>query len=69
MIGLVSTEVNSSLIDSFTVLPDGLLETAPGSLFKAQGVGPFASGFRPTTPSQLFVTSAHNGTGDTEQAS
>lgn len=60
---LVGTEVNSSLIDSFTVQLDGRLKAAPGSPFKAQGVGPFGSGFRPTNPSQLFVTNAHNGTG------
>jgi hypothetical protein len=60
---LVGTEVNSSLIDSFTVQPDGLLRAAPGSPFKAEGLGPFGSGFRPTNPSQLFVTNAHNGTG------
>lgn len=60
---LVGTEVNSSLIDSFTVQPDGRLTAAPGSPFKAQGIGPFGSGFRPTNPSQLFVTNAHNGTG------
>jgi 6-phosphogluconolactonase len=60
---LVGTEVNSSLIDSFTVQPDGLLKAALGSPFKAQGVGPFGSGFRPTSPSQLFVTNAHNGAG------
>jgi len=60
---LVGTEVNSSLIDSFTVQPDGRLRAAPGSPFKAQGIGPFGSGFRPTNPSQLFVTNAHNGTG------
>ena len=60
---LVGTEVNSSLIDSFTVQPDGLLKAASGSPFKAQGVGPFGSGFRPASPSQLFVTNAHNGAG------
>ena len=60
---LVGTEVNNSLIDSFTVQPNGRLQAAPGSPFPAQGVGPFGSEFRPTNPSQLFVSNAHNGTG------
>jgi 6-phosphogluconolactonase len=60
---LVGTEVGTSLIDSFTVGFDGRLSAAPGSPFKAQGLGPFGSEFRPTNPSQLFVSNAHNGTG------
>jgi hypothetical protein len=36
---------------------------APGSPFKAEGVGPFGSEFRPTNPDQLFVSNAHNGVG------
>jgi 6-phosphogluconolactonase len=59
---LVGTRVNSSLIDSFAVNSDGRLTAAPGSPYPAQGVGPFGSEFRPTNPSQLFVTNAHNGT-------
>ena len=59
---LVGVRVNSSVIDSFTVRPDGRLTAAPGSPFPAQGVGPFGSEFRPTNPDQLFVSNAHNGT-------
>jgi hypothetical protein len=57
---LVGVRVNTSLIDSFTVGRDGRLRAASGSPFPAQGLGPFGSGFRPTDPSQLFVTNAHN---------
>ncbi len=59
---LVGTEVGLSQIDSFTVGHDGLLTTAPGSPFAAQGAGPFGSEFSPTNPNQLFVSNAHNGT-------
>ncbi|HXY43163.1 MAG TPA: beta-propeller fold lactonase family protein [Acidimicrobiales bacterium] len=58
---LVGARVATSEIDSFTVGRDGLLTAAPGSPFAAQGVGPFGSEFRPTNPSQLFVSNAHNG--------
>ncbi|MFZ0173594.1 MAG: beta-propeller fold lactonase family protein [Acidimicrobiales bacterium] len=58
---LVGTRVATSEIDSFTVGAGGLLTAAPGSPFPAQGVGPFGSEFRPTNPSQLFVSNAHNG--------
>lgn len=58
---LVGTRVGTSEIDSFTVGRDGLLAAAPGSPFAAQGIGPFGSEFRPTNPSQLFVSNAHNG--------
>ena len=37
------------------------MTAAPGSPFPAQGLGPFGSEFRPTSPSQLFVSNAHNG--------
>ncbi len=57
---LVGTEVGTSQIDSFTVGSDGLLTAAPGSPFPAEGLGPFGSEFRPTNPSQLFVSNAHN---------
>jgi 6-phosphogluconolactonase len=57
---LVGTRVGSSLIDSFVVGPNGLLSAAPGSPSPAQGLGPFGSEFRPTNPSQLFVSNAHN---------
>ena len=39
---------------------DGRLTAAPGSPFKAEGLGPFGSEFRPTDPDQLFVSNAHN---------
>jgi 6-phosphogluconolactonase len=57
---MAGTEVGTSVIDSFTVGPDGRLTAAPGSPFPAQGLGPFGSEFRPTNPSQLFVSNAHN---------
>lgn len=57
---LAGTRVGTSLIDSFTVGLDGRLTAAPGSPFPAQGLGPFGSEFRPTNPSQLFVSNAHN---------
>lgn len=58
---LIGTEINTSVIDSFTVGSDGRLTAAAGSPFLAQGLGPFGSEFRPTNPSQLFVSNAHNG--------
>ena len=57
---LVGTRVGTSQIDSFTVSFGGRLTPAPGSPFQAQGLGPFGSEFRPTDPSQLFVSNAHN---------
>jgi hypothetical protein len=60
---LIGTRVGTSQIDSFTVGFGGRLTAAPGSPFTAQGLGPFGSQFRPTSPGQLFVTNAHNGTG------
>src|SRR4051794_40828802 len=61
---LLGVRVNTSLIDSFAVGSDGRLDAAPGSPFAAQGAGPFGSEFRPTNPSQVFVSNAHNGIGD-----
>ena len=61
---LVVTLVNTSTIASFDVRRDGRLLAAPGSPFTAQGPGPFGSEFRPTNPSQLFVSNAHGGTGN-----
>jgi 6-phosphogluconolactonase len=58
---LVGARVNTSLIDSFAVGADGRLTAAPGSPFAAQGPGAFGSEFRPTDPSQLFVSNAHGG--------
>jgi 6-phosphogluconolactonase len=60
---LAGTRVGTSQIDSFAVRGDGRLITAPGSPFAAQGVGPFGSEFRPTNPTQLFVSNAHGGAG------
>jgi 6-phosphogluconolactonase (cycloisomerase 2 family) len=57
---LAATLVGTSQIDSFTVGANGRLSAAPGSPFPAQGLGPFGSEFRPTDPSQLFVSNAHN---------
>ena len=57
---LVGARVGTSLIDSFTVGGDGLLTAAAASPFPAQGLGPFGSEFRPTDPTQLFVSNAHN---------
>jgi 6-phosphogluconolactonase (cycloisomerase 2 family) len=56
---LVGTRIATSQIDSFDVGRDGRLRPAPGSPFPAQGPGPFGSQFRPTDPSQLFVSNAH----------
>ncbi len=60
---LVVTLVNTSTIASFNVRFDGRLVAATGSPFPAQGPGPFGSEFRPTSPSQLFVSNAHGGEG------
>jgi 6-phosphogluconolactonase len=60
---LVGTRVGTSAIDSFKVRSDGRLKKAPGSPFPAQGPGPFGSEFRPTNPSQLFVSNAHGPAG------
>jgi 6-phosphogluconolactonase len=61
---LIGVRVNPSQIDSFTVGFDGRLTAAPGSPFTAQAAGPFGSEFRPTNPSQLFVSNAHAGAGN-----
>ena len=61
---LAGTRVNTSQIDSFTVDRFGRLHAAPGSPYAAQGVGPFGSEFRPTDPSELYVSNAHGGTGN-----
>jgi hypothetical protein len=60
---LVGTRDNTSLIDSFTVHLDGRLVAAPGSPFPAQSLGPIGAEFRPTNPSQLYVSNAHAGAG------
>jgi 6-phosphogluconolactonase len=61
---LVGTRDNTSLIDSFKVLPNGRLAAAAGSPFAAQSLCPIGSEFRPTNPSQLFVSNAHAGAGN-----
>jgi 6-phosphogluconolactonase len=61
---LVVPLVNTSMIESFRVSWDGRLIAAPGSPIAAQGPGPFGSEFRPTNPSQLFVSNAHGGEGN-----
>jgi 6-phosphogluconolactonase len=61
---LVVTLVNTATIASYDVRFDGRLVAAPGSPFAAQGPGPFGSEFRPTNPSQLFVSNAHGGEGN-----
>ena len=60
---LVGTRTGTSLIDSFVVLPDGRLLAAQGSPFTGQGLGQLGAEFSPASPSQLFVSNAHNGAG------
>jgi 6-phosphogluconolactonase (cycloisomerase 2 family) len=60
---LVGTRDTTSLIDSFAVGDDGRLVAAPGSPDPAQSLGPIGSEFRPTNPSQLYVSNAHAGPG------
>ena len=57
----VGPSTGPSYIDSFVMSPDGRLSAAPGSPFPAQRIGPFGSQFRPTDPTQLFVSNAHDG--------
>ncbi len=61
---LVGARVGTSLIDSFTVGRDGRLTAAAGSPFAAEGAGPFGSEFRPTDPTELYVSNAHGGPGN-----
>ncbi|MEO6511695.1 MAG: beta-propeller fold lactonase family protein, partial [Nocardioides sp.] len=61
---LVGTRDNTSLIDSFAVRSNGRLVAAVGSPFPAQSLGPIGAEFRPTNPSQLFVSNAHAGPGN-----
>jgi 6-phosphogluconolactonase len=60
---LIGTRTGTSLIDSFVVLPGGRLLAAKGSPFTGQGLGQLGAEFSPASPSQLFVSNAHNGTG------
>ena len=57
----VGPDSGPSFIDSFAVGGDGRLSSAPGSPFPSQAVGPFGSEFRPTNPSELYVSNAHGG--------
>ena len=57
----VGPSAGPSYIDSFRVGFFGYLTAAPGSPIPAQRIGPFGSEFRPTNPSQLFVSNAHDG--------
>jgi len=58
---LIGTRTGTSQIDSFLVLPGGRLLAAPGSPFTGQGLGQLGAEFSPTSPSELFVSNAHNG--------
>jgi 6-phosphogluconolactonase len=58
---VAGTRVGTGLVDSFNVRRDGLLDAATGSPFPSQGPGPIGAEFRPTNPSQLFVSNAHGG--------
>jgi 6-phosphogluconolactonase (cycloisomerase 2 family) len=60
---LIGARTNTSLIDSFVVLPNGRLLAAQGSPFTGQGAGQLGAEFSPANPSQLFVSNAHNGAG------
>ena len=66
---LVGTRIATSEIDSFTVGRNGLLTSAIGSPFSAQGFDPaqgygqLGSEFSPTKPDQLFVSDAHTAAG------
>jgi DNA-binding beta-propeller fold protein YncE len=60
---LIGTRTGTSQIDSFVVLPGGHLLAAKGSPFTGQGLGQLGAEFSPASPSQLFVTNAHNGAG------
>ena len=60
---LVGTRTGTSQIDSFVVLPGGRLLAAQGSPFTGQGLGQLGAEFSPASPSQLFVSNAHNGAG------
>lgn len=60
----VGPSAGPSFIDSFVVGLDGRLSAAPGSPYPAQKIGPFGSQFRPTNPTQLFVSNAHDGAGN-----
>lgn len=58
---LIGTRTGTSLIDSFLVLRGGRLLAAQGSPFTGQGLGQLGAEFSPASPSELFVSNAHNG--------
>jgi 6-phosphogluconolactonase len=60
---LVGTRTGTSQIDSFLVLPSGRLLAAQGSPFTGQGLGQLGAEFSPASPSELFISDAHNGAG------
>jgi 6-phosphogluconolactonase len=60
---LIGTRTGTSLIDSFVVLPGGRLLAAQGSPSTGQGLGQLGGEFSPASPSQLFISDAHNGAG------
>ena len=60
---LIGTRTGTSQIDSFVVLPGGHLLAAKGSPFTGQGLGQLGAEFSPASPSELFVSNAHNGAG------
>jgi 6-phosphogluconolactonase len=59
-----TTDPSTFLIDSFVVGEDGRLTPAAGSPFAAEAAGPFGSEFSPTDPGHLYVSNAHDGTGN-----
>ena len=58
---LIGTRTGTSLIDSFVVLPGGRLLAAHGSPFTGQALGQLGAEYSPASPSQLFMSNAHNG--------
>ncbi|MGH2460785.1 MAG: lactonase family protein [Chloroflexota bacterium] len=58
---LIGIRVTTSLIDSLTVGPGGVLRPATGSPFPAQAPGPFGSVFARGRRRRLFVSNAHGG--------
>ena len=66
--GSSSTSTTPRRSRAFTFAATACLVAAPGSPIAAQGAGPFGAEFRPTNPSQLFVSNAHNGGAATERS-
>lgn len=59
-----TTDPSTFLIDSFLVGRDGRITPATGSPFPAEAAGPFGSEFSPADPSHLYVSNAHDGSGN-----